>query len=82
MESFYLEPKWLRLAPSDRVVGGGFSFFWGLSADGNKEASRTRDYCAAKSAAHRAARTGPSATIKLSLQDDKKSRKSEKGYRA
>jgi hypothetical protein len=35
------------------------------------EASQTRDYCAAKGAAHRAARPGPSATIELSLQDDK-----------
>jgi hypothetical protein len=51
------------LAPSDRVVGGGFCV-WAVSADGNREASQTRDYCAAKSAARRAARSGP-------LGDDK-----------
>jgi hypothetical protein len=40
-----------------------------MAADGDMEASQARDYCAAKSAAHRAARSDPSATIKLSLQD-------------
>jgi hypothetical protein len=42
-----------------------------LPTDRDMEASQTRDYCAAKGAAHRAARPGPSATIELSLQDDK-----------
>lgn len=54
------------------MVGRGFCFGGGVvSADGDMEASQTREYCAAKSAAHRAARLGPSATMKPSLQDDK-----------
>jgi hypothetical protein len=70
-EIIFVEPKWLRKAPSDRVVGGCFCV-WGAwwAVRGDKEASQTRDYCAAKSAARRAARSGPSATIKPSLRDD------------
>ena len=35
------------------------------------EASLTRELCVAKCATHRAARSGPSATMELSLQDDR-----------
>jgi hypothetical protein len=43
------------IAAFDQMVGRGFCVSGSLSAD-DKEASQTREYCAAESAAHRAAR--------------------------
>ena len=48
-----------------RVGAGEFS-----SRQSNKEASQTRDFCAAKNAALRASRPGPSARKLRAPQDD------------